>query len=189
MTRSEKLARIHEINAQAATAPISNEEYELFYGIINLRTGPFATRDVQKVVRDFWVAEGESGAAWLVDKLMKETHYSLMEGVSNMLADIGVDSIGSVLRALESGPRVDVAEALLKALGWIGVSVRSIAVDPILLEGVLGQYLSSVDPDIREAACGAVASVLPRDRVVELLRGRSAVESDRSVIETIDEVL
>jgi hypothetical protein len=134
-------------------------DFEVFYRRIGWRTGPFATRDARQATRDFWVASGRDGAEWLVDRLVKEIHLSLLEGVANLLADIGTKSIEPIIRALESGVKSDQAEALLNALSWIEAPYDAISIDPVILEKVVGRYLSDDDPDVREAAC-AVTSIL-----------------------------
>jgi hypothetical protein len=132
-------------------------DFEIFYRRIGRRTGPFATRDARQATRDFWVASGRDGAEWLVDRLVQEIHLSLLEGVANLLADIGAKSIEPILRALEAGVKSDQAQALLNALSWIEAAPHAISIDPVILEKVMGRYLSDADPDVREAACAATS--------------------------------
>jgi hypothetical protein len=164
------------------------EELERSYQLIGWRKGPFSSPTARKAIRDFWVASGSHGASWLARRIAAETHGDILEGVANLLADIGASSIEPIIRALDTGLGRDQVEVLLKALGWIEAPHNAAIADPNVLEGPVEKYLSDSDPDIREAACSATA-ILPRDRAISLLCRRRELERDSSVLGAIDEAL
>ena len=159
-------------------------EFEDFYQRIGWRTGPFASREAQKSVRDFWVSQGDAGAKWLVERLARETHVDVLDGAANLLADIGPKSVEPIVNSLEHERTRDHAEVLLKALGWIEAPQD---VSPIHLDHLvraLATYLAHPDADIRAAACAATR-ILPSDRAIALLTRRRESESDPEVLEAI----
>ncbi len=161
-------------------------EIEDFYQRIGWRSGPFASREAQKSVRDFWVSQGDAGAKWLVERLARETHVDVLDGAANLLADIGPKSVEPIVNSLEHERTRDHAEVLLKALGWIEAPQD---VSPIHLDHLvraLATYLAHPDADIR-AAASAATRILPYDRAIDLLTRRRESESDPEVLEAIDD--
>lgn len=133
------------------------ERLEMYYHQVGWHKGRFATPMARKTVRIFWIGAGGEGAHWLVGRIATETHGEILEGVANLLADIGPSSIGPIADALDANFGRDRSEFLLKALGWIGAERDVPIVEPRRLEGIIGRYLSDTDPDIRESACAATA--------------------------------
>lgn len=162
--------------------------FEGRYQRIGWHRGQFATPDARREVQRFWIEQGVIGAAWLVARIADETHESILQGVANLLADIGQASIGPILYTLGGDPGRDRAVVLLKALGWIGKGRHADGVDRLTIEDILGRYLADSDPDIREATCIATA-ILPSDSAISLLRHRRGIETGREVLAAIDEGL
>jgi hypothetical protein len=160
--------------------------FENVYRRINWYKGQYATPAARKHVRNFWVHSGRTGAEWLVKRLERETHLELLEGVADILAEIGTLGVPSILHALDKKPRRDRTEFLLKALGWIG-SNRSFDADfHPRLEQLISSYLRDEDPDIREAACSAT-EILPAESAIRLLREQLERERDGDVADIIRE--
>ena len=114
--------------------PDSEEELEDAYQKIGWWTGPNATPESQALVRDFWRLQGDRGLGWIVARLRREWHIDLLDGVASLLAQAGGAGILPILDELERQPRRDQAEALLKALGWMGE--QGIRVPPSSAESV-----------------------------------------------------
>ena len=109
--------------------------------------GPNATAEARTLVCEFWRAQGDQGLRWLVSRLRLEGHVDLLDGVASILAQIGETAIPPVLDELERQPSRDQAEALLKALGWLGE--RGNAAPPPLvarLGSLLGRFLTRGRP-------------------------------------------
>jgi len=164
------------------------EKFEHYYRKIGWWRGPNASQDVRKSVRDFWAHSGSVGAKWLIDKIARETHIDVLDGVSNLLSDIGPSSIDPIIYKLKAKPTRDQVEVLLKALGWIEAPRHAIAIPQVILESVLQDYLWHTESDIRSAACAATR-ILPGSGARALLERRRRVESDPEVLEAIDEAL
>jgi hypothetical protein len=165
---------------------IDRKSYEQIYQKIGWWKGPLATAEAQRSLREYWVDRGTAGAEWLVDRIGSETHGDLLDGIANLLADIGPKSIVPIARKLEDEPTRDQAEVLLKSLGWIEATHDDAAVHPHDLWTILGHYLSDADADIRIAACAATR-ILPRHRRLSLLSQRRPFEHDPEVLDAIDE--
>jgi hypothetical protein len=161
-------------------------DYEVFYRRIGWWKGPFATSEARKSVRKFWVDCGAGGAEWLIERIGRETHGDLLDGVANVLADIGQESIVPIAHKLKYEPARDQAEVLLKSLGWIEATQDAAISHPQDLWTTLERYLSNPDADIRAAACAATR-ILPRHRARALLAQRRALELDPEVLRAIDE--
>ncbi len=69
--------------------PHEIEEFETYYRLIGWWRGPFGTREAQNAVRHFWVNHGAVGAEWLIERIARESHGDVLDGVANLLADIG----------------------------------------------------------------------------------------------------
>jgi hypothetical protein len=95
------------------------EEFEEFYRRIGWWRGPVATPEARKSVREFWVDRGPRAVTWLVERIAKETHGDVLDGVANLLADIGPASIEPIIGKMEGEPTRDQAEVLLKALARV----------------------------------------------------------------------
>jgi hypothetical protein len=173
----------------ARAVPVDRTEYfEAVYNRIGWWRGPFATLAARKEVREFWLRNSVVGASWLVERLATETHGDVLDGVANLLADIGTGSIKPIIGKLADKPTRDQTEVLLKALGWIEAPRDATIVDPQSVETTLDTYLSDKDLDIRAAACAATR-ILPRERAIALLTKRRRIERDSYVLEAIDEAL
>ena len=127
-----------------------------------------------------------AGAQWLVERIARETHVDVLDGVANLLADIGTKGIAAIARKLEAEPTRDQAEVLLKSLGWIEAPQDVGGIHLESLGKSLEKYLWFEDVDIRVAACAATR-ILPGDRAGVLLDRRRATERDPRVLESIDE--
>ena len=198
---SEKTARLSEYavfslvrglssftDAGQPILPLLTEKFEQFYRKIGWWRGPNASQDVRTSVREFWTLSGSTGAKWLIDRIARETHIDVLDGVANLLADIGPSSIDPIIHKLKAKPTRDQVEVLLKALGWIEAPRHAIAIHQVDLEDALQNYLGHTESDIRSAACAATR-ILPGSRALALLNRRRRVESDPEVLEAIDEAL
>jgi hypothetical protein len=145
------------------------DSLEAMYQKIGWWKGPNATTEARTLVCDFWRGQGDQGHRWLVSRLRPEWHIDLLDGVANILAQIGDSAIPPILDELERQPSRDQAEALLKALGWLGEDGKG-ASPPLVarLGVVLATFLGGDDPGPREWAARA-ARLLPREQAVTLL--------------------
>lgn len=98
---------------------VADDLREANYRKIGHRTGPHASKSTQDLVRAFWVEQGEAGARWLVLRLRHEIQVDVLNGTSNILADIGKTAIIPIGEGLVENSAGDRAEALWKALNWI----------------------------------------------------------------------
>jgi hypothetical protein len=175
------------LRAQAAGR--CEDSLEAMYQQIGWWKGPNATAEARTLVCEFWRAQGDQGLRWLVSRLRLEGHIDLLDGVASILAQIGDTAIPPVLDELERQPSRDQAEALLKALGWLGE--RGNAAPPPLVARLgllLGRFLRGGDPGQREWAARA-ARLLPGERAVGLLVGLLNSEPDADVRHAIQETV
>jgi hypothetical protein len=173
--------------AQAAVC--CEDSLEAMYQKIGWWKGPNATAEARTLVCDFWRRQGDQGLRWLVSRLHPEGHIDLLDGVASILAQIGDTAIPPVLDELERQPSRDQAEALLKALGWLGEQGNAISPPSVARLGlVLATFLSGDDPGLREWAARA-ARLLPRERVVGLLVSLLNAEPDADVRHAIQETV
>jgi hypothetical protein len=145
--------------------------FEHVYRLIGWWRGPNSAPAVKRSVRDFWFHCGTTGTEWLIGRLATETHIDILDGVANLLADIGPTSIDPILNKLKARPTRDQAEVLLKALGWVKAPRHAIELPAVDVEKILQAYLEHQDSDIRSSACAAT-SILPSDSAIALLRRR-----------------
>jgi len=177
-------------DVRAAQGTVCCEDsLETMYQKIGWWKGPNATAEARALVCDFWRRQGDQGLRWLVSRLRAEWHIDLLDGVANVLAQIGDTAIAPMLDELERQPSRDQAEALLKTLGWLGE--QGIAASPSLVERlglVLAMFLRRDDPGLRERAVRA-ARLLPRERAVGLVAGLLNAEPDVDVRHAIEETV
>jgi HEAT repeat protein len=167
----------------------SEEEFEDAYQRIGWWRGPNTTPEARALVRDYWRLQGNRGLSWLVGRLRREWHIDLLDGVASLLAQAGGAGLLPILDELERQPRRDHAEALLKALGWIGE--EGIPVQPSSvkrLEMVLSMFLHHDDAGLREGAARA-ARLLPPEQAMALLGRHVDEEPDADVRQAIEETL
>jgi len=175
--------------APAQAAICCEESLEAMYQEIGWWKGPNATAAARTLVYDFWRDQGDQGLRWLVSRLRPEGHIDLLDGVASILAQIGDTAIPLVLAELERQPSRDQAEALLKALGWLGEQGNAASPPSVTQLGlVLATFLSGDDPGLREWAARA-ARLLPRERAVGLLGGLLNAEPDADVRHAIQETV
>jgi hypothetical protein len=171
-------------------SPSSEEDFEDAYQKIGWWKGPNATPEARARVRDFWRLQGNRGLSWLVGRLRREWHIDLLDGVADLLAQAGGAGIPPILDELEHQPlRRDQAEALLKALGWMGE--EGIPVPPSSvkrLETALSMFLHQDDAGLREWAARAVR-LLPREQALALIGGPLDGETDPDVLQAIEETV
>jgi hypothetical protein len=171
------------IDEPVSAAPGAFEEE---YQKIGWWKGPHATSTARQGVREFWASQGPRGARWLVRRLRDEWHLDLLSGVANLLADLGEVSLRPILDELALDTSRDQAEALLKALGWMGTAGATAGVCAGQLAPILAAFLTHDDPDLREAACRATSLLAP-ERARALLESRCAVEPSIEVRQAIEE--
>jgi hypothetical protein len=173
-----------------ALAPVASEEgFEDAYQKIGWWKGPNAMPEVQAYVRDFWQRQGERGLKWLIGRLRQESHIDLLDGVASILARAGGLAILPILEELERQPQHDQAEALLKALAWMGED--GVRLNPPSLEGLetaLSTLLHQDDVGLREWSARA-ARLFPHERAVELLATHLDAEPDADVRQAIEEIV
>jgi hypothetical protein len=175
--------------APGPTGPTAAGDLEEEYQKIGRWKGPFATPEAQARVRDFWSGQGEPGLHWLVGRFRQEWHIDVLDGVANLLAETGEAAVPTILEELERQPAVEHAEALLKALAWIGENgVNAPSSLTTRLEAILTLYLQSDDPGPREWAARS-ACLLPQQQAIALLRHRHESESDAGVRRAIEDVI
>jgi hypothetical protein len=169
--------------------PCSEEGFEDVYQKIGWSKGPNATPEAQALVREFWRLQGARGLRWLVNRLRRERHIDLLDGVASLLAQAGLAGIPPILDELERRPSRDQAEALLKALGWMGE--QGLEAEPssvTRLEMALSMFLHHDDTGVREWAARA-ARLVPREQAVRLLRSQFDVEPDADVRQAMEETI
>lgn len=127
-------------------------EFDDYYNRINCWKDPYSKPAVCEDTKRFWLNSADEGIWYLVERLADERHIELMEGVANILADIGPESVSAIVHVLNHRPLWDDSNAawLLKALGWIGEH-ESHGNYFELLDTIDG-HLNSDDDDIFEAA-------------------------------------
>ena len=167
---------------------LSPDNFEEQYQKIGWWKGPQAASSVRQGVQDFWASRGPRGARWLVRRLRNESHLDLLSGVANLLADLGEVSLRPMLEELEFEPSRDQAEALLKALGWLGTARLHAGPFAGQLAPILAAFLTHDDPDLREAACRATSLLAPQ-RALALLEPRLPRELNTEVRQTIGETI
>ncbi|MGP0065006.1 MAG: hypothetical protein ACLQGP_15590 [Isosphaeraceae bacterium] len=170
-------------------SPSSEEDFEDAYQKIGWWKGPNATPETRARVREFWRLQGDRGLGWLVGRLRREWHIDLLDGVASILAQAGGAAIVPILDELEHQPRRDQAEALLKALGWMGEG--GISVPPTSakrLEAALLMFLHQDEAGLREWATRAVR-VLPREQASAVIGSQLDGESDPDVRQAIEEMV
>jgi hypothetical protein len=173
--------------AQAAVC--CQDSLEAMYQKIGWWKGPNATAEARTLVSDFWRDQGDPGLRWLASRLRPEGHIDLLDGVASILSQIGDTAIPPVLDELERQPCRDQAEALLKALGWLGEQGNSASPPLVARLGlVLATFLSGDDPGLREWAARA-ARLLPRERAVGLLGSLLNAEPNADVRNAIQETV
>jgi hypothetical protein len=171
------------------TASAVQNQMEEFYRKIGWWKGPNSTPSIRGNVRNFWVNSGRKGASWLIERISRESHIDLLDGVANILADIGQASVEPIIGILGSGrPSRNQAEVLLKALGWIEAPLHAVSIPRVNLESVLERYLDHSDPDIREAAL-ASTHILPNESRSAILRRRRDIEPNSDVLDAIVDIL
>jgi hypothetical protein len=171
-------------------APVASEEdFEDAYQKIGWWKGLNAMPEARALVRDFWRLQGSRGLYWLVDRLRREWHIDLLDGVASILAEAGGAAILPILEELDRQPQRDQAEALLKVLGWIGEDgVRANPSSVERLERTLSKFLQQNDAGLREGAARAVR-LLPPEQAVALLANQLDAEADADVRQAIEETL
>ncbi len=193
--RTDALLKLDRDDVTAADVPPAEaavcctDSLEAMYQRIGWWKRPNATAEARTLVCDFWRDQGDQGLRWLVSRLRPEGHIDLLDGVASILAQIGDTAIPPVLDELERRPSRDQAEALLKALGWIGEQ-GNVASPPLVarLGPVLATFLSGDDPGLREWAARATR-LLPRERAVALLEGLLNAEPEADVRHAIQETV
>jgi hypothetical protein len=168
--------------------PFTPEAAEADYQALGRFTGKLAAAPVQAAAREFWVSSGERGARWLARRLHWEFHVDTLHAPSAQLADLGEAAIGPIVEELGGHPTPEQAEALLKALGWIGESPSALIIEATAFELLLARFLQHRDPDVREGAALAMR-LLPSARAAYWLRRRQLEERDKYVTPTIEDEL
>ncbi len=193
--RTDALLKLDRDDVTAANVPPAEaalpreDSLEAMYQKIGWWKGPNATPEARTLVCDFWRDQGDQGIRWLVSRLRPEGHIDLLDGVASILAEIGATVITPVLDELERQPSRDQAEALLKALGWLGEEGNAASPPSVARLGlVLATFLSGDDPGLREWAARA-ARLLPTERAVGLLRSLLDAEPDADVRNAIQDTV
>jgi predicted HTH domain antitoxin len=164
------------------------DSFEDQYQRIGWWRGPLATSSARQEVHDFWASRGSLGARWLARRLRSESHLELLSEVANLLADLGELSLGPIVEELELEPSRDQAEALLKALAWLGAAGINAGSRAGRLIPILSAALKHDDPDVRDAASRATSLLTP-GHARALLESRLAVEPSTEVRQTIEETI
>lgn len=175
--------------APSPDAPSPTEVFEEQYQRIGRWKGPCGTREAQANVAEFWSSQGDAGLRWLAARLRREGHLDALDGTAALLASAGEAAILPILEELERQPPIDQADALLKALRWIGEDgTRARPALIARLEAALSEFLGHRDADVRESAALSTR-LLPPSHAAGLLRGRLDAETDANVREAIGAIL
>ena len=160
--------------------------FEAEYKKIGVWKGRLGTAQERARVLQFWKDHGQQGARWLCRRLRRETHVDALDGVANILANIGEASLAPIVEELEREPSPEQSEAMLFALKWIRPSETHPSLDRLVR--VLERLLRNGDPDLVERSCAATR-VLDRRRAIELLEPVQLGTRDESLSEIIREEL
>ena len=115
-----------------------------------------------------WTRFGQAGALWLIRRMRTETDAEVLCGISTILSNYGGSSIRPILEEAEENPGPDQAEALLRALAWIGteIGIRDLQRQA---KRVCKRYLQPQSPpELRQAATVATRC-LPGPMALRLL--------------------
>jgi hypothetical protein len=167
----------------ADTGAYPEERLEEEYRKIGWWKGPHAEKAAREAVRSFWKGLGTWGARWLARRLRRETHVDAVEGVANLLADLGAVAAGPVLEELEGTPSWDQAKALLTALRWLPSPGHLLTQDR--QQRAIAKFAADADADLREAACRATR-VLPQPEALLVLRQALSAEENEDVRQAIE---
>ncbi len=66
------------------------DEYEEQYQRINWTKGPLSNKNIQNQVNEFWLQSGPDCINWLINRIHTESHIDILDGVVNILTDIGL---------------------------------------------------------------------------------------------------
>ncbi len=162
------------------------EQCEREYQKVGWWKGPHATPEARQAVRTFWVGLGEPGVCWLAQRIGRESHVDLLDGVTNLLISFGPAGLPLILNTLQGDVTPVQAEHLLTVLRWTRLTGQE-HLQP-QLNAVLRHFLAHESAEVRQAAVRA-ARALPRDRARQMLLERRAAEPDPEVAEAIAEEL
>jgi hypothetical protein len=163
-------------------------KFEHFYQKIGWWKGSNARPAVKEQVRSFWKTSGSIGITWLIHRVSAETHADILDGVANLLADIGPSIVEPIIRTLVTRSGYEHVDVLLKSLGWVEAPPHAMGISQATLAITLKDYLWHPEPDVRAAACAATR-LLQTEVARSLLNQRRKVESNREVVEAIDQAL
>jgi hypothetical protein len=150
--------------------------------------GNWKHAEAGRAAREYWFGTGAQGVEWLVRRIRSERHVEVLHDVAALLADLGRVSIDPIIEELDRDPAADQALALLRALGWLGDSHERPTLEGAQGELILADLLQHDDPDIREAAAGAMRLLRP-ERAAHWLTRRRRVEPDSDVQAAIEDEL
>jgi hypothetical protein len=163
----------------------SPEEAEHFYRPLGAWKGPLASREVQKEAFDFWRSSGEEGVRWLVARLRDEHYIETIHAAASLLGDLGEIVLDPLFEELSRGAAGDQVICLLWALDSLSESEPTLQLEDARAELALADLLQSDDPDLREAAAGAMR-VLKTERAVRWLEHRMRDEANPEVRKAIE---
>src|SRR6185312_8296150 len=101
---------------------------------------------------------------------------------------LGEVGVGPIIEELGDSLVADQSLALLKALAWLGESQDHPTLEGAQAELILAHCLQDDDPDMREAAAGAMR-LLPLERAIRWLNPRLRVEANEDVKRAIQDIL
>lgn len=175
-----KLAAFESPQQFNATRQLEEE-----YQKLGWTKGPLANEAAQTAVRNYWVALGERGAQWLIQRARRESHIEILSAIADILAEFGSGSAKLIAKELATGNcPMNQVSTLLKALGWVKIRKR-----PMLLHRLtvlIREQLAHSEVEVRESAAVATRC-LPTSIARELLYAALAVEPNRFVREAIEE--
>ncbi len=167
------------------TGVVAALPYEFLYDALGKRKGAFANRAFREGLLEEWAGSGEQGALWLCERLRHNIFLERQTDAVEALIGVGSEAIPSILCTLSMTPSEGQAEALLKAIRWIGdLSSRQ----QYKLRGIIRRYLEHRSSLVRIAAAKATSClrIIPAD---DLLRYARSLEDDPDVREEIDDLL
>ena len=163
----------------------SPAEAEQFYRPLGRWKGPLSSREVKQKALEFWRAAGEEGARWLVTRLRDEHHVETLHAAASLLGDLGEAILDPLFEELSRGAAGDQTVCLLWALDSLSESEPNLRLEDARAELALADLLQSDDPDLREAAAGAMR-VLKAERAVRWLEHRLRDEANPEVRKAIE---
>lgn len=189
----ERRERCRELALRAGEQAVSGvlalieTHLEGLYGRLGVTTGPRGALQERMRTWNTWVFLKPWTAFWLVERVLGETDVEVMHASSALIGECGSDAIGPVVDRLNRDLTPEAALTLL----W-GAKLIDVHADPDIVgrcEAALRRWLAHGDEDVRRAAAGATAALLPEAQRRELLTAALRSEQDSEVRDVLHAAL